>query len=204
MTAKSDDKKYTALLKTIARFESGLQFVVGDVTIRPSWDDLRRALWHLVDMNVARNALPSSIPPEILLSGNKEQIHSLIPLVVQNTYDLYATGKEVLPTDKAYYRLAVMMWLIRCYWHYELQGPKPVMGVTTTFKKRIRKYEETWKPTYACPECGKHFIVPEKIVKRETIMKLYLQWMVVHSNEYHKYTLPEYVIPKKPRKQKGE
>jgi hypothetical protein len=204
MSTKSEDRQYDALLKVIARFESGLSFVVGDVTIRPKWEDLHRALWHLVDMNIASKVLPSNIPAEILLSGNKEQIHSLIPLIVQNTYALYATGREVLPTNNAYYRLAVMMWLVRCYWHYELLGPKPVMTASTNFKTRNRKFADTWHPTYNCPECGKPFIVPPKIVKRETIMRLYVKWMVVHSNEYHHYALPEYVIPKKSRKVKGE
>lgn len=188
---KKIQRRMDALSKLEVNFPSGLHFTLGEL-IRPDWEDFRRAMWHIHEMGVSANVVPYGVPPSLLQSGNREQLHWLVPSVVENSYKVYGTGLETLPSPDQYWRLTIVLWVIRCYWHYTMGGPKPEFRPTTVFRPAAERKAVPYTPTFKCPICERHYIPPKHYTKHETIMKYFVKWLVGHGNTYHKYSLPEY------------
>ena len=160
---------------------TSLDFSIGDA-LSPTWDDLRIVVRKIWELGYAPLLLPENVEGTVLVAGNREQLHSLVPLLIQNIHGAFERGKIQVDDE---YRIVGIGYVMAWYWHKWLGGPRPAVGGT---QRRFRPVYQT-DILLTCPFCGKVAPVPERFKKSSSRSKYFIEWLTRHNAEYHKWDI---------------
>jgi len=142
-------------------------FTTGEV-FRPDWDDLKAVTRRLVDLGIAEDLVPNA--SVILQGANRGQIDALVPdLLARAAFRDYA---HVAP-----FQVRACLWVLACYWHIHLNGPRPAMPKPTR-QPRLQQV------TMRCPYCLEKFKAPQVAANQGYLIRMFSKWMYQHSRDH--------------------
>lgn len=142
-------------------------FTTGEV-FRPDWDDLKAVVRRLIDLGIAEDLVPNSAA--ILQGANRGQIDAVVPTMLERA--AYRDYAHVAP-----FQVRACLWVLACYWHIHLGGPRPAMPMPTR-QPRLQQV------TMRCPYCLEKYPAPQRAMNQGYLLRMFSKWMYQHSRQH--------------------
>lgn len=145
---------------------TGTTFKTGEV-FRPTLNDLYAVVRRFRELGLADDLVPGA--GIVLVSGNRSAIHDLIPKLLEA-----AAARNY--ANIAPFQVRAILWVMACYWHTWLGGPRPAMPRPT----RTPRLET---PVFKCPYCHAKWHPKNEPEAQVNILREFAKWMYRHANE---------------------